>query len=279
MPKIPEAALRKSIRFEAGRYVPSSIEESLVEFEILGTSSMDSETGEEQMDVLLVASPRDMVESKISAANAAGLEVEVVDVEAFALYRTLVECDDFSDAENRVVAFVDIGGQNTHVSVVDHGSFVLTRSIPIGGNGLTEALKNYFKMSTEDAETGKRSLNLATLINGDQQPENPPLRVVQPLIDELVREIRRSLNYYQSQQSEQGLSGHVSELILSGGGSLLEGLPAYFGHKLNVSVSAPSPFDNPRFLYDGFEPPADARSLAVAMGLALRGEGKAQAAA
>ena len=85
IPAMPEANLRKSIRFEAGRYVPSSIEDSFIEFEILG------EAPENQMDVLIAAAPRELVKSRVRACIAAGLDVEVVDIEAFAQYRALVE--------------------------------------------------------------------------------------------------------------------------------------------------------------------------------------------
>ena len=72
------ATLRKSIKFEAGRYVPNSPEDSYIEFEILGQADEDN------MSVLIVASPREIVESRVRACELAGIEVEIVDVEAFA---------------------------------------------------------------------------------------------------------------------------------------------------------------------------------------------------
>ena len=59
MAKMPEATLRKSMKLEAGRYVPSSAEDSYIEFEILG----DADDG--QMDVLVVAAPKDIVETRL----------------------------------------------------------------------------------------------------------------------------------------------------------------------------------------------------------------------
>src|SRR3954468_7233852 len=91
IPKMAEAVLRKSMKLEAGRYVPSSAEESYVEFEILGDAD------EAQMDVLVVAAPKDIVETRMQVCEAAGLEVESVDVEAFAIYRSLVEADPNQD--------------------------------------------------------------------------------------------------------------------------------------------------------------------------------------
>lgn len=273
MPQMPEATLRKSIRFEAGRYVPSSVEESYIEFEILD----NLEDG--QMEVLIAASPRDMVESKIEAAKIAGLDVECIDVEAFSLYRSLIECDERSQTENETIAIIDIGGENTQVSVIDHQIFSLTRSIPIGGTALTKALENYFKLSPEDAEEGKRSLDLRPLIDTSGPMENPPLRVVQPIVDELVREVRRSLNYFQSQQTGATTPSNINRLMFAGGGSLLQGLPEYMCHKLGIEFETPNLFDNPRFVFDGVEPNIPPNAIAIAIGLAMRRPGKTAVAA
>lgn len=272
MPNMPEDALRKSIRFEAGRYVPSSVEESYIECEVLGLLD------DGQMEVLIAASPKDMVESRLAAVDAAGLDVENVDVEAFAAYRSLIEADPLNNASDNAIAIIDIGAKTTDVSVVDMGAFSLTRSIPIGGDSMTDALVNYFKLSPEEAEDGKRSLDLSPLIN-DGPMENAPLRVIQPMVDELVREIRRSLNYFHSQQTGQGSPRAVTQIYLIGGGSLLNGLPKYLGHRLGIEVVTPDPFANSRFTVGEYSTSADPRELSVAVGLAMRRSGKAAAAA
>ncbi|PMU85967.1 type IV pilus biogenesis protein PilM, partial [Pseudomonas sp. GP01-A4] len=57
-PKMSESTLRKSIRFEAGRYVPGSVDDSFIEFDILGP------VDETRMNVLIVAAPKDIVQSR-----------------------------------------------------------------------------------------------------------------------------------------------------------------------------------------------------------------------
>jgi len=264
IPKMAEATLRKSIKFEAGRYVPSSIEDSFIEFEILG------DAGDNQMDVLIVASPREIVESRVRACEMAGLEVEIVDIDAFAMYRALVEAAPDNDLADSTIALVDIGATTTNVSVVSKGVFSMTRSIPQAGHTLTEALKTYFRLSDEDAETGKAQLDLSTLIDDTKVIENPPLRVMQPHVDDLIREVRRSLNYYHQQQTENGTPNPVTHLIVSGGGSKMTGLQEYFAHKLGLEVSRIGVLDNPRFVYAGTEEPGDCLELSVASGLAMR---------
>ncbi|HMS54724.1 MAG TPA: type IV pilus assembly protein PilM [Fimbriimonadaceae bacterium] len=266
IPKMPETTLRKSIKYEASRYVPSSVEESYIEFEIL------REAEENQMDVLIVAAPREVVESRIKACEYAGLAVENVDVETFAAYRSLVESDTAHDWTGRTIALIDVGAASASLSVVRDGEFVITRSLPNGGQVLTEALKNYFKLEDDDAETGKSQLNVMELI-GDQPKENPPLRVLQPHVDDFVREIRRSLNYYQSQQG-QTENPNVDALIVSGGGAKLPGITEYVAAKLGLEALSSGIFDNPRF-HGANESFGRGLELSVASGLAMRAFGRA----
>jgi type IV pilus assembly protein PilM len=269
IPKMPEATLRKSIRFEAGRYVPTSVEDSFIEFDILGDS------GDGHMDVMIVAAPRDIVESRVRTCALAGLEVEIVDIEPFAVYRSLIEADPNGDWAARTFALVDIGAATTNLSVISKGHFAMTRTIPQGGHVLTEALKSYFKLSSEDAEAGKAQIDLTELLRTTGPSENPPLRVLQPHVDDLVREIRRSMNYYQSQQTGSAGNDPVSAVVVCGGGAKLPGLPEYLRHKLGLEVVKADVLANPRFIHTLSEPPEAASDLSVASGLAMRAHKKA----
>ncbi len=261
IPTMAEATLRKSIKFEAGRYVPSSVEDSYIEFDIIG------EVDDQQMDVLIVAAPRELVNSRIASCEAAGLTVEIVDVEPFASHRVLVEEDDSGDG--LTVALVDIGAATTSMSVVSNGVFMMTRSIPQAGDGLTDALKSHFKLSQTDAEAGKAQLDLNELM-ADGGKDNPPLRVIQPLVDDLVREIRRSLNYFQSQQTEGGQSKNVDQLVLSGGGSKMSGIAKYVEQKLGIPTRAGDVGSIPHFVVESHAEASGVSDLSVATGLAMR---------
>jgi len=269
IPKMPEATLRKSIKFEAGRYVPTSVEDSFIEFEILRNVE------ENLMEVLIVAAPKDIVDSRVSACQAAGLDIEVVDIEPFAVFRSIVEADPQFDIPNATLAMIDVGAYTTSVSVISKGVFAMTRSINQGGATLTSELKSYFDLSDEDAESGKAQLDLRSLLDESAPAENPPLRVLQPHVDELVREIRRSLNYYQSQQTESGAPNPVTSVLVCGGGAKLLGLPEYIGNKLGLVVTPAGVFENPRFVYAGTDELGSGLELPVASGLAMRAFAKA----
>ena len=239
-PKMSETLLRKSIRFEAARYVSAPIEDSVVEFEILGDIA-DSE----QMNVMLVAAPQELVDSRVSVIQAAGLEPVAIDVEAFAIIRSLAQYDMTGEFLNRAVALVDMGATHTDVNIVTNGMFALTRSIPIAGDSFTNAIKAMTGLTCEEAENLKCQMAAAeppieTI--SSQEVSSNAWRVVQPLLDELLREIRRSVHFYQSQFPEGSEQTSVSKIILSGGTSRMPGMAAYVESKLSIPAEVRNPF-------------------------------------
>ncbi|MCS7066676.1 MAG: type IV pilus assembly protein PilM, partial [Fimbriimonadales bacterium] len=235
LPPMTPDALRKSIQYEAARYLPSAAEEHLIGFEILHSA-------EDHLEVLLVAAPRSVVDSVIGTLEQAGIEVELVEIQPFASLRTVHAL--WQAAMPHVFALLDIGGTHTQISVVRGGTLVLTRYIPIAGETLTAALKGYFHFSDEEANQIKRSLNLEELLQTGVPQENPPLRLVQPILDELIREIRRSLNYYQSQvQTNKTHEGRIETAVLTGGGALMQGITPYFEHRLGIPAQLFNPFE------------------------------------
>lgn len=240
LPKMNYATLSKSIQLEANRYLPSASEDHYIGFDIL------DEQGE-QMDVLLVAAPRSQVMSRLDAIQASNVGIEIVEMEVFAQQRVVEMTRTEPPTDGGAYALVDLGGAHTQVTVLRQERFALTRYIPIGGDTLTAALRGYFHYGLEEAVNIKHNLNLRDLIHLPSEPqENPPLRLLQPILDELIREIRRSLNYYQSQMGDDAnRSGKVTEIDLLGGAAQMQGVEEYLTHKLGVPTQLVKPFETP----------------------------------
>lgn len=268
--KMAEALLRKSIKYEASRFISSSMEDSIVEFEIL----CDSEDGS-QMNVMLVAAPREMINSRVSVLESAGLEPLVIDIESFALIRSLVEFNATDEYLRETVALIDIGASHTDVDIVSRGEFALTRNVPIAGDSFTNAIKSLTGGSFEEAEHAKLAMTAQSPV--DQLPSNDPdnkcWRVVQPLLDELIREVRRSIHFYQSQFPEGSSEATVSKIVLTGGTARMPGLDAYISSKLNTSTEVAHVFTQSA-IGTGQIPPQFIEEhgpvLAVCTGLALK---------
>src|SRR4030042_6719178 len=80
LPEMSEEELSESIKFEAEQYVPFSIEDVNLDFQILGPKD---EPG--QMDVFLGAVKKDIINEYIQVVKEAGLTPIVVDIDSFAL--------------------------------------------------------------------------------------------------------------------------------------------------------------------------------------------------
>lgn len=268
VPKMNEVTFRKSIRYEASRYIQASVDDSYIDCEIV------AQHPDGQMEVQIVAAPKQLVSSRVRAAEFADLTVDSVDVETFAAHRALIESDESNALNQMTVALIDIGFSSTTVSVVSHGVFTMSRTIAHGGQTWSEALKTYFKLSDQDAENGKAQLDLTPLL-AEAQMDNPPLRVLQPHVDDLVREVRRSLNYYQSQQTEGGPKDPITHMVLTGGASRLGGIATYFSNKLGIPAICRGVFDNPLVVGRSTDGSQNGLEFAVAAGLAMIQQGKA----
>jgi len=297
LPKMSETMLRKTIRYEASKYVSTSIEDSYVGFEILGdadTPSAEGEQVEKQMHVLLVVAPREMVDAQIRTLELAGLETLAIEVEAFAFYRALFEINRVAMAQmkEQSVVIADIGAASTNLYIVANNSFFLTRTIPIAGDAFTQTVQSLLHCSWSEAERFKRTVDLRQLLkrrsarsrasaSDEEEPaegassaqEEAVLKALQGQVDELLREVRRSLHYYQSQFPEGSPQGQVSKIILTGGSSQLSGFAEYAGARLGLEVEPGDPFNNPDF--DTAHISAEALQmftpvLGIAVGLAVR---------
>ena len=254
MPRLTEAVLRKTIRYEATKHITTSIEDCSIEFEILGPVEGEPEN----MHVMLVVAPNEMVNSRLETLTLAGLEPTAIDVEAFAVQRALLEIGGPCEAtSNTSVALLDIGANSTDVTIVTNGYFALTRHISIAGDHFTSAIRNARNCSPDEAQELKFQADMSALLNPDSEPEAQELaRLVQPSMDELLREVRRSVNYYQSQVAEGSLGlpidprraenggGRVSKLIVTGGSALLKGIDAYMGVRLGMPVEQWNVFED-----------------------------------
>lgn len=268
--KMPEEKYRKSIKFEASRYISASVENSVVEFEILGDAEDPG-----QMNVMLVVAPNELVDSRVRVSEAIGLEPLAVDIEAFAQIRTFVDFNATDEYLTRTIALVDMGASHTEVNIVSKGEFVLTRSIPIAGDAFTNAIKAAVAGSYEEAEALKLQLGTDYPIDSPDisASGNRGWRAVQPVLDELIREIRRSINYYQSQFPESSTDAMVDRIILTGGSSRVPGMDRYMSTLLGLQASKADLFEHTAVLPGRLPQPfIDEYSsvLGVAVGLGLR---------
>ncbi|MDH4230479.1 MAG: pilus assembly protein PilM [Nitrospirota bacterium] len=258
LPEMTEEELSESIKFEAEQYVPFDIEDVNLDFQIIGPKD---EPG--QMDVILVAVKKDIINEYINVVREAGLNPIIVDIDSFALenmYGTNYEVE-----LDRNIALLNIGASTINMSILKGGISVFTRDSSLGSNLHTEALQREFNLSYENAERLKRGESVENVSPEDAKG------VIESASEEILNEIIRSFDYYRSTTVHED----ISEVILSGGCALIGNFAAMIAERSGVETRIADPFKNikipKKFDMSGIEEIAPI--MAVAVGLALRKQG------
>src|SRR5881392_4181531 len=137
-----EEEMEVQVQGEANQYIPFSLDEVNLDFQVLGPAP----SGDDEVEVLIAASRKEKIEDRVAAAEAAGLKTIVMDVESYASQTAfeLICGGNSGISESDVTVICDIGATVTRVSVVHNGQTVYTREQQIGGNMLTQDIARQF---------------------------------------------------------------------------------------------------------------------------------------
>jgi type IV pilus assembly protein PilM len=258
------------LNHEAALYLPYPREEVDLDYQKLG--SFQDEDGIEKVQVLLVATRREITDSYMDTFQQAGLQVDVLEINSFALIRTIREqLRQFSS--NEAAAIVDIEFDNTEIAIVVDGIPQFSRTVPIGTFQLQNALSRAMNLPTSRNPdillgmtiplTGFDSLSTATTTGASS---NPGMTALLRVLGELTDELRRSINFYLNQSDDL----EIVQLLLAGPGGGLAQLDEFFTQRLSVPTMQIDPvsalsIDFPQELPNNRRP-----GLGTVLGLGLR---------
>jgi type IV pilus assembly protein PilM len=299
LPYLPEKELRASLGFQVQEFIPMAVDEAVIDFDPLGEFEQDDRR---MLRMLLVAAQRTMVDSLVAAASEAKLEPLGLDLVPFAIVRSVGTSPAGMDLDSEGdEAVIDIGAHVTNIVVHASGTTRFVRILPSGGRDVTVAIARTLGVDDDLAERLKRGeevdpeLLLAAASRSEteggpssetdipegsaepERPDQPPgtadlSRVRDIAIQRaasFVDEIRSSLEFYTAQSS----GSNISRVIVTGGGSKLEGFIDLLRQRFPVEVEAGHVFQR---MTSGLTLSPEAQQeaeplLAVAAGLALPG--------
>lgn len=262
LPWLPEKELRQSLGLQVQEFIPMSADEAVLDYDVLGEFEHE---GRRMLRLLLVAAQRIMVDQMLGAVLAAKLEPVGLDLVPLALVRAIGSGAAGMDLESEGdEAVVDIGSHITNIVVHDRGTTRFVRILPSGGRDITLAIARSTGVSDEIAESLKRG----QAVEGAPDLEQTRAAALQRA-SQFVDEVRSSLEFY----SAQSQGSRISRLLISGGGSKLEGLLELVQKKFPVLVERGNVFQRiPSQLALSDAELAEAEPvLAVATGLAIVG--------
>jgi len=222
MDRMKESDAREVIRWEAEQHVPFDIKSVELDFEIVDPNGEGM-----QMEVLLVAAKRELVDNKVGLLQDAGVNPVVIDVDAFALHNAFGH--NYPDAQDGVVALVNIGHETTNVILLDNGVPILTRDIPFGSRKIREDLQRERGLTAEQAEDVVQARETASDLDS----------FVEASADEVAVGIERASAFLMT----RGDGDTLGRIFLSGGGARVPGMSQTLARRMNVETEMVNPFE------------------------------------
>lgn len=246
------------IQIEADQYIPYSLDEVNLDFQVIGPS----EQADGMVDVLLAASRSENVEDRTAAADIGGLDVKIVDVEPYTMEGAfqLIKHQVADEGMDQTVAILDIGASMTSLCVLRDQKLIYTREQPFGGKQLTEEIMRRYGLSFEDAGRVKRAGGL---------PENYDPEVLTPFRDLMVQQVNRFLQFFFSADKND----YVDQIVLAGGCTGIDGIDKLIEQRIGTPSTIAQPFAKMNVASDipTQRLNDDGPAMMISCGLAMRG--------
>lgn len=249
LPKLGTTEQRDAVRLEVEQYVPAPINELYFDYSIVRE---DTET----VELLVVAVPKQIVDSYLELARILNLEVVSIEPTIAASGRL------FLQAENGDIptVLVDFGTQSADITIFDSG-LVVTGTTSGGGDDFTNIIASALGVTGQEAHIIKTKYGL-----GVSKKQKEITQSLSPTLEQMLKEIRRMIRYY---EERTGTERKISQLVTMGGGANMPGLSDYMTNELRIPVRMCDPWQ--KLDFSGLQPPNNVeKSMYVTVaGLAL----------
>lgn len=254
MPDMPASELATTIKYQAEQFIPMKIEDSKIDWAVLGKSVND--TGKNE--ILLSSVANDFVEARLDLIESLGLNVVAIEPDSLALARALLPA---GVTDGRLL--VEIGDFTTDIVLTYGDAPRLVRSIPTG-------MQTLVKAATQNLNIDPAQATQFILKFGLQQDklEGQVFRALESTVEQFTSELTKSVKFFQTRYP----SVPVSSMIVSNYGVTIPQLSEYFAEKVGIRSELGNPWQRVRVSSSdqaSLQPLSS--QFAVAIGLAERG--------
>lgn len=229
LPVLAGPRRKTSLRFAVEGQVPIDLDDAILDFLPLRNVDGAGE-GEVQQEGLLVATVRSSLESTVNAIERAGRAVDAIDFAGFSLLRLM------PGTQLGTQAIINIGASSTTVVISTAGTPRFVRIVPSGGDDVTRSIERALGVGFAEAEQDKIARGLQ---GGASTPRDIDAEtVLRENIAGLIDSVRNTFNFWANAHRD----APVTNVVLTGGGSRLNGLTLVLSRALGVPTSYGNPF-------------------------------------
>lgn len=229
MDRLSPAEMAKTIRYQAEAFIPTPLEESKIDYSVIG----DSPKEPSKVEVLLSSVSNTFVESRLDTLESIGLNVIAFEPESMALARAVVPLDVTAPQ-----LILDVGSKATDLVIVAGGAPRLTRSIPTGSESIIRAAVQNLNIDEKQAEQFVFKFGLSK-----DKLESQVYNAIIATVDGLITDIEKSIKFFQVRYNNT----KIERVIVTGGASSLPEFPLYVANKFGISVEIGNAWRNVSF--------------------------------
>jgi type IV pilus assembly protein PilM len=253
-----EKQLANAVTFRAHEALSIPMDQAVMDYHVVGTQQLDG--GGVAHRVILAAAYREPIDHFAAAFDAAEIQLDAIDVEAFALLRAVAPKVSQSDDERTAIVALALGHDRTTLAISDGQVCDFTRVLEWGGGRLDAAIARELGVTTDEAAEVKLGLSLT-----DDDPANARGRnAVKHELTTLARELVASLQFYQAQPDSLALS----EILVTGGTTRMPGFVEELERLVRARVRLADPLSAVQ-ADANISARGDLASLAIAIGLGV----------
>lgn len=251
--RLAPSELAKTIKYQADSLIPTSANESKIDWALLGDSPKDPA----KVEILISSAPNEFIEKRLDILESIGLNVIAFEPDNLAITRAMLAPD-----ATLPTMVVNIGGISTDLVVVMNGAPRLMRSIPTGAQAIVNAATQNLNIDKQQAEQFVFKFGLSK-----DKLEGQIYNAIVTTVDLLVAEIDKSIKFFQSRYGDV----KMDRIIVTGGASVLPEFPLYIANKFAINVEIGNAWRNIAFpAGQENELLAISNQMGVAVGLAER---------
>lgn len=243
IPKVEAEEVEKLLSFQIEDYIPVDPENFVVQFKLIDTTYEDNI---EKLSLLLIGIPKEIVENHFELLKDLALNPLVLDYQPNSMAK-LLGLSNFINKDyptkDFTFAVIDIGYENTKVSIVKNGIIYLSRVVEIGGKYIDQSIVNNYGYDDYELMQIKEGLDDLNKFYGENSEHTAIYSLIKGIFVTLNERIEMIFRYYLSRSS----NNQISMILLYGGNANYAGLDNFFSNYFNIPTIIVESFDKVNF--------------------------------
>jgi type IV pilus assembly protein PilM len=233
LPDLTKKELAQAVQQEVEQYVPVPLNDLYVDYEVIAKSPAG-------IELLIVASPKNIVDSYVDLANILNIEPVSIETTIGSGSRLFFQ----AEVNDIPTVLTDFGSVSTDITIFDK-TLIVTGTVPGGGDSFTNLIAEKLNVTKQEAHIIKVKYGL-----GLSKKQKEITEALSPIINQLLKEIRRMLRYYEERSTGEK---KIAQIVSMGGGANMPGLSAFMTDALRLPVRMCDPWQ--KLTFQDLQPP------------------------